>query len=316
MGYDISYHPVDLAFFHERVIPFVRGERTLDDLQPAALRIAKVHFRANAWGLGVLKLDEGAPYAFDSDLHIWGRPFFITSSSPEEVSSEIDRYLAADEDQVDDIASNMLRHLDPGLPGRVIPDPEGELPDDEAILHDLFWKLDLFRSAYAALKSGQKTVNHEGNKLDASRLFATDFPLAAFSFAAHFRPGWMSRGHGWPSRLLESAGIRANPFKTALPLYEPLAAELPQIAENLHPTIVENYMIGGLVSAPDVPGLQSTLTTATPAIRAHAGKQYGQPDAFDDDLRKIHEALYDARRRNLAVAEATEVNAGPLGMMN
>src|SRR3954468_6169837 len=182
MGYDISYHPVDLAFFHERVIPFVRGERTLDDLQPAALRIAKVRFRANAWGLGVLKLEEGAAGAFDSDLHVWGRPFFITSASPEEVSDAIDRYLAADEAQVDGIAADMLRHLDPGLPGRVSPDPEGELPDDAALVHDLFWKLELFRSAYAALKSGQKTVVHKGEKMDASGLFATDFPLAALSF--------------------------------------------------------------------------------------------------------------------------------------
>jgi hypothetical protein len=164
MGYDISYHPVDLAFLHERVIPFIRGERTLDDLQPAALRIAKVHFRANAWGLGVLKLDEDAPDAFDSDLHVWGRPFFITSSSSEEVSDAIDRYLAADEEQVDDIAAEMLRQLDPGLLGRVSPDSDGELPDDVAILHDLFWKLDLFRKAYAALKSGQKTVVHAGKK--------------------------------------------------------------------------------------------------------------------------------------------------------
>jgi hypothetical protein len=316
VGYDISYHPVDVTFLHDRVFPFVQGRRTLDDLHPQALRITKVRFRANAWGGGVLRLRTHAPAAFDPDLHVWGRPFFITVESPEEVSDAIDRYLAADEGQVDAIATDMLRQFDPALPGHVSPDPKGRLPDDVSILRGLFWKLDLFREAYAAVKSGRKTVEHKGKKLDAASLFATDFPLAALAFAAHFRPGWMSRGYGWPSQLLQEAGVRSNPFRAARPLFEPLLAELPQIAKNLRPTIVENYVVGGFVPAGEVAALQSTFTNALPGIQAYARKLNAPPEAFDNDYRKIHEALHDARRRNLAFVEATEVYSGVFGAIN
>ncbi len=56
MGFDTSYHPIDVRFFHERLFPFVRGEGSIDDLVEAAVRTAKVRFRANAWGLGLAKL--------------------------------------------------------------------------------------------------------------------------------------------------------------------------------------------------------------------------------------------------------------------
>ena len=58
MGMDISFHPVDVAFIHEHILPFVRGERDIGDLVAQAVRLAKVRYRANAWGLGLLRLDQ------------------------------------------------------------------------------------------------------------------------------------------------------------------------------------------------------------------------------------------------------------------
>ena len=126
----------------------------------------------------------------------------------------------------------------------------------------------------------------------------------------------MSRGYGWPSQLLQEAGVRPNPFRAALPLFEPLLAELPQIAKNLRPTITENYVVGGFVPAGEVAALQSTFTNALPGIQAYARKLNAPPEAFDNDYRKIHEALHDARRRNLAFVEATELYSGVVGAIN
>src|SRR6476620_1507355 len=80
MGYDISFHPVDVRLVQERVTPFLAGrgnDDDLDDLIADAVRQAKVRFRANAWGLGVMQAKPGG--AFDTRLHVWGRPFFVTA---------------------------------------------------------------------------------------------------------------------------------------------------------------------------------------------------------------------------------------------
>src|SRR4051812_109279 len=118
MGYDVSYHPVDVDLIRSRVVTYIRGQRDINDLVADAVRLAKVRFRANAWGLGLWHLHKETreaaspavrvPDSFDSDLHIWGRPFFITGATPEEVSEGIDRYTAATAETVDDVAREML----------------------------------------------------------------------------------------------------------------------------------------------------------------------------------------------------------------
>jgi hypothetical protein len=56
VGYDVSFHPLDVDLLESRILPFIRGELEIDDLVDRAARIARIRFRANAWGLGLLKL--------------------------------------------------------------------------------------------------------------------------------------------------------------------------------------------------------------------------------------------------------------------
>src|SRR5262245_63308057 len=157
MGYDISYHPVDVAFLRDRVAPYVRGKGNLDDVIPDMGRIEKVRGRAGAWALKVVDIyhkevqrqrdaEEFArsaarsavagksvarpkkvparplPGWFDPDLHVWGRPFFITARTPEEVSDRIDRYCAAGSDaEVDALAREEVARLNPTLAQRMGP---------------------------------------------------------------------------------------------------------------------------------------------------------------------------------------------------
>jgi hypothetical protein len=56
MGFDISSHPMDVSLIQTRILPYLRGQGNLDDLITEAVRLAKVRFRANAWGLGLVQL--------------------------------------------------------------------------------------------------------------------------------------------------------------------------------------------------------------------------------------------------------------------
>ena len=160
MGYDISNHAIDVAFIRERLVPFVMGRGTLDDLQDdidRAIRLNQVAHRANAWGLRTMQLDlaihdaqreaatpsapppqpfrptlwqrltgarppspspamawahtSGIP-GFDSDLSVWGRPFFIVAQDADEALREFDAYMQAGESEVDALARRMLGRLD------------------------------------------------------------------------------------------------------------------------------------------------------------------------------------------------------------
>src|SRR5262249_43000951 len=144
-------------------------------------------------------------------LHVWGRPFFITDESPEEVSAGIDRYLAATPRQVDAIARDMLRKMRPGLEKQVQPSAEGSLPGDADLAQGIRGRIDLLRDAYAAMMRGETfQVNDEEH--DPQEVLASDLPFLVVDFAANFTPGWMARGYVWPTHLLAEAGLDVDEF--------------------------------------------------------------------------------------------------------
>jgi hypothetical protein len=319
VGWDISYHPIDLTFMHQRVLAFVRGERAIDDLVADAVRLAKVRFRANAWGLGVLDVSrEREVPGFESDVHVWGRPFFITDKDPEAVSKAIDQYLALKPEGVDAIARGMIEKLDPALAGVVAPSKEGALPSDEDLALGIRGNLDLFRDAYAVLKKGGRTIEtSDGRQFDARALFASDFPLTAVTFAVQFRPGWMARGYGWPTQLFAEIGVDTGElFVMPTDLFAPLLGEIPEIEEQLATTIQQNYSLGGYVSPKSVSRLLELLDRHSRAIDEWARSEGWGDDGAQIYLRGIREAALDAQRRGFAFVEATEIYSGPLGIMN
>jgi hypothetical protein len=374
MGWDISYHPVDLDFFHTRIIPYVRGEGSLDSLMADAMRISKARFRAKAWALGLSALDstilrtqyrehkaqqaaweqahahENPPVpfvkpvarripGFDSDVHVWGRPFFITHATVEEVSAALDGYLKADEGSVDRIAKAMLGRLDmviqkelpgmdevaqkamkpcePSLVQSLQPDTQAVLPADDELVKSIRGTMDLFRDAFAAARAGRMVKLPDGSDVEPGELFATDFPLAALTFASIFRPGWMARGRGWPSLLLAQAGLPAEQyFEEPLALFEPLLGEIPVLAGHLESTITQNYSLGGYVPAGKVASLRALMEAKRDAFVDWAisdGWEAGEMLCY---LRGIDEALFDAGRRGLGFVEAAEVYSGFSGIMN
>ena len=350
MGFDISYHAVDVDFIQQRLLSYVMGQGDIDELLETAVRVSTTRFRANAWGLGAMKacnpprqapvgpkkpgllarfFGKSAPAAepqtpateppckFESDLYVWGRPFFITSQDPQEVSETIDRYLnAAASDIVDQIAREMLAGLAPSLVDTVQPDMTGTIPPDDAVKEDTRSQLDQLHGAYEAIATGQKVSAPGGEQVAPDEFLAQFVPLTILSLASLFRPGWMARGHVWPTEMLKKAGLDVGAFfEPAGAIFQPLLERAPTVTRFLEPTITSNYTVGGFVPADKVASLKQCIQDNREKILAPAAAEdWGDYAAVCLD--KILETLHDAERRKMAFIEASEVYSAPMGIMN
>jgi hypothetical protein len=323
MGYDVSFHPVPLALIHERLLPYVAGQGSIDDLVDRAAELAAIRFRANAWGLGVCELEpESRPDGFNTDLYIWGRPFFIADERSEDVSRSLDRYLATrldDSDEVDKIACEMLGKLASRSKkggADVLPSKEGVLPSAADRRKDIRWKIDLFRDAYRARRERRPVITPDGEPHDPNSLFGSDFPLAAMEFVSQLQPGWMARGYVWPTYLIDRAKLDIPPYVTnARAIFAPLVRDVPSLGSHLEATIHQNYTLGGYVPPQHVAEFRAFFETNLDALLDPASD-----DDWEDEcriaLQKITEALDDAARREMGFVEASEIYSGPMGIMN
>lgn len=334
MGFDIGYHPVDGDLITSRIIPYVRGESSIDDLVVDAVRIERVRHRSKQWALACLTAANRAPkhkrrllswlfgrrpprhveFEFDSELHVWGRPLFVVGETPEEVSVTIGSYLACSPDDVDMIVQEQVERLDSGFFSGVRPESDEEVLSDAQILNDIRWKLDLFREAFQALDSGQKVRDPEGTEHDPAQLFATDFEFSAVEFTARFCPGWMAQGRVWPTLMLEKAGVPFE-FDSFAIMFNSFSEVAPFLAESPKPTIESNFEVGGYVPASRIGELQSHLRNNGERIRSIlSGEGWTQEEFIV--LRKLDEAVADAQRRHIGFVEVSDIYSGFLGKLN
>ncbi len=347
MGYDVSAHPVDVKLIQDRLLPYVQGEGDIEDLLQEAVRLAQVRFRANAWGLGLVNLahaeaDEKrkkptkkktaskttkkkkptpkptwlVPDAFDSDLHIWGRPFLITTPT-ERVSESIDRYLAATPKQVDKIAREMLYELNPELVDKVTPDTEGKLPTAKKLAEGLRFPLDFFKSAYPKLETGEKVELPNGEETTAKDLFLGSFGHHLMIFASTLQPGWMSRGYVWCTAYIGRAELDASDhIQSTASLFQPLMKEIKGYAKSFEPSITANYMLGGYVQPKQVTSFREWMEEHTEEmINACLDEGWSEEEARVP-FQKIMEPLREAEYRKMGFLEATEIYSGFEGTMN
>lgn len=346
MGFDVSTHPVDFDLIQNRLIPYIRGEKDdIADLVADALRITQVGYRANAWGLGLVDLEHqefdakprkpnkkvqstGAtkkpenkrawlvPETFDSDLHVWGRPFFITTAT-ERVSESIDRYLAATPKQVDKIAKEMLCELNPKLVEKVTPSTKGKLPKPKQLAQNIRFPLDFYRDAYSKLKSGEVVQLPDGRAISAQELFLGSFGLDVMNFAAKLQPGWMSRGYVWFTAFLRRAKLDASKYvKSAASLFQPMGKEVKGFSKRFVPEIIENFMLGGYVQPKKVVAFRKWMEQHTEKMIEACVAEDWKEEGSRKDFLKVMESLRDAEYRKMGFLEATEVYSGPMGVMN
>lgn len=316
MGYDVSFHPVALDLIQERLVPYILGSGDLSDLLQEAVLRCRVRARAKAWGLAVQRLNP-APRRFEPFRHLWGRPFFLVVDDTEEALETYDLYMrATSNEQVDAIALEQLHALAPGLTDGVRAQFQSPPdPGDSALREDLIWRLEILRASVSALRQGQSQIEANGRTHDPRTLLRREVPFAVLSFASALAPGWMARGHCWPSLLLDEVPLPSRPFfDKPTALLGGLPQALPSQGWFLYATVVENYMVGGFTSPSYVAPLRRFLAEQQGALLST------RPGGESGDLRrefsKIDEALALAHRKGWAFAEATEIYSGLQGQLN
>lgn len=292
MGFDTSFHPLDLPLLRGRVLPYLRGEvgpDGIDDLVEEAVRLRGVRFRAKAWALGAHKAGRVGRRI------VWGRPFFVPTADAAAIGLTLDRWLAVPRDGVDDLARELLGGAD------VVPDEDGFLPEDDELRATLRHGLDLVRLAVS--RPGGDVEVADGSTMDADGLVARELPLVAVEFLAHLRPGWMARGV-WPSDVL--AAGKADPsrwFDAPAFFFEGIEVPEPFV----FPTIVENTMVGGWVAPEKVGDLHGVLARNLDKI----GDEWAR-----EEMTSAVEALAEAHRLGFGLVEASEIYEGMRGTLN
>jgi hypothetical protein len=296
MGFDTSFHPVPADLIAERLLPWVMGDGDpIDDLVARAAELTHIRFTANAWGLGALKAKDSPLEAMH---HVFGRPFLVTAPDAVGRRAQIDAFLATSPAEAADVARAHLDALDPGLAGRTTAATDGRLPPEDVLRTSLPANLDTCRRAIAAIRSGTATIEAFGGTHAPAQVIGRDLTSVVLEFAAHFQPGWMSRGPTWPSHLLHDHPVRGR-FTTCLALVRPVVeafGDLPWFGPD---SIEENYSVGGCLPAEDVQAVLDAL-----------------PASDDLERVKLEEALQDAVLRGLPFAEATEIYSGMAGTLN
>jgi hypothetical protein len=321
MGYDTSFHAIDLGLVQTRLLPFIAGqgsEHDLDDLLAQAVALRKVRFRAKAWALGALSAARARGIdGLDPSIHVWGRPFFVVADGADEVVEAVLAWLATPLDEVDSRAKQMADRLAPGLGDAIEPDTGGHLPADENLRAGFIGRLKLLRAATGAARAGARTVRAapNGKEYDAVGLLAREVPFSVLLLASELTPGWMSRGPTWPTRLYEKAGLSPENFSAPHPLYALLRDSLPSVDWFAESTITQNYMVGGLVRPEQVAAARVGLATQHDELLAPASAE-GWGDSCAKELTKIDESLALAARLGLGFCEATEIYSGFEGDLN
>lgn len=315
MGYDTSFHPLPLETVTERLIPYLLGEGDIDDLVAQAVHLRRVRSRAKAWALACQQV-EPTPRRLDPWMHVWGRPFFLVIDDLDLMLDVHEQYLQASLEQVDQLALEQLHTLDPGLGPGVrarlkLPDD----PGDQALRDDVLWRLDILRSAVAAVRRGVHHLEAGGRSHDPRQLLRREVPFAVLSFVASLGPGWMSRGTTWPSGLLGEVPLPTLPFFTSPePLLGSLPRRIPDQGFFLYPTIVENYMVGGLVAPSYIAPLRRYLAEHRAALLS-LRPEHERADLMRE-LRKLDEALALAQRKGWSFVEVTDLYSGVQGLLN
>lgn len=321
MGFDTSFHPVDLSLVTDRLLPYIAGaggDDDLDDLLDRAVAIRRTRFEAKQWALGAIDTARSLGVeAFDTQVHVWGRPFFVTGDDPARVVDDIGRYLAAAPEDVPALAREMLDRLDPSLAAQVTPSTEGFIPADAAVRDEMSWRMRILRLAGAALRAGEATVRDPdtGREHAPGSLIDKEVPFSVVEFAALLHPGWMSRGYSWPTRVCAKAGVPDVGFRAPTALFEALDAVFPGRTWSAEPTIIANYTVGGFVAPSDVAAARANLLGRRDTLLAPAEAE-GWGDSLARDLAKTDEAMAYAEARGFAFCEATEIYSGLEGSLN
>jgi hypothetical protein len=321
-GY-VSFHPVDVALFDELIGPLAAGRK----VNPESFLHDAARVRRNGWmarryavGLEALaaaieapKADPGgsvwqrlrtnlekldhrpdeavrrAAKVFEPDLHLDGRPFFVTEGSAERVAEAVAQYAAAaDEEAADRIAREQLARLDPEIAKDFEPADLPDLSSDLARRNDLLAELKAIHD-----RVRQKVVD--------------DLPWRAVAAHARSRPFWIAKDVDGLETICRAAGVLAPEcLSPAWRLFAEACEGFPVLKDRLKLEMDGPHAVGAFVAPAEIDKLLDFLGMQGARIIGAAARA-GEGPTATVLLRKIKECATYARKNGLGYLEATGV---------
>jgi hypothetical protein len=245
--------------------------------------------------------------AIDEDLHVFGRPFLVTESSPKAVADAVDRYLdAPGPGAVDNLVLEQLGALDVGLV-RVEPDDASPIGPDLEYRSTAFRELQFVSGVARAAREGQTWLAADGARRPAAEVLKADFAWTAVRTHARAIPAWIARDVDGLATMCDRAGVPRPPFLTSSSVLFSGAGEVAALlAPGLHAEIESPRDVGCFVAPDRIADLLEFLSgDGARIIRAAA--RYGEGPAATRVLRKIRECASYAHKHGSGYLETSGI---------
>lgn len=338
----LSFHPVDVAFFDDVVAALLSGRKINPEPYLAeALRVRSSWAAARAWPRAVATLAASAelpavaPSAglwerirtnlerydhrpadavrraaetLERDLHLDGRPFFVTEGSAEKVADIVEAYrLAPGEAAAARLARDQLAKLDAELARVVEPEEGPPLSSDPQCRQDLLAALKEIHDVARAAREGVPWRPDEGEPRPATDVLLDEIPWKAVRLHARMVPFWIARDVDGLETICRAAGVVAPEWLVpAWRLFAETCETHPGLKEALHLELRGPRDVGAFVGPADVPRLVEFVTDHGTRIIG-AATRAGEGPAATLLLRKIRECATYAARRGFGYLEASGI---------
>ena len=338
----ISFHPVDVAFFDDVIAPLLAGRKINPEPFVAdALRVRNAWAAARSWPRAVATLAASveppaadasaglwerirtnlerfdhrpadvvrrAAAAFDPDLHLEGRPFFVAEGSAERVAEAVEAYrLAPTDAAASRLARDQLTKLDAELAQVVEPEAGSALSNDPQYRQDLLAALKTLHDVARAAREGALWRPEEGEPRPAVEVLLGEVPWSAVRMHARVVPFWVARDVDGLETICRAAGVLAPEcLVPAWRLFAETCEAHPGFKEALHLEIRRPRDVGAFVSPSEIPALLEFLTDHGTRIIGAAARA-GEGPAATLLLRKVKECATYAAKRGFGYLEASGV---------
>jgi hypothetical protein len=338
----VSFHPIDLALFDDLIGPLVAGRK----VNPEAYLAAAPRIRTSGWvarryavALQGLVIQAEAPkadpssnlwqrlrtnlermdykpeeaarraaQAFDPDLHLDGRPFFIAENSAERVAATVDAYVdAGTEAGADLVARDQLARLDPELAKTVEPEDIADISSDLLYRDELLSALKSLHDLGRLARDGKLWGIDGQPPRPAVAALPEELPWRAMSIHARVRPFWLGRDVDGLETICKAAGVA--PPACLSPAWRPFAESceaFPSLREMLGLELRQARAVGAFVAPSEIGQLLEFLAGHGARIIG-AATRAGEGPMATALLRKIKECAVYAQKHGYGYVEAAGV---------
>lgn len=242
----------------------------------------------------------------EPELHLRGRPFFITEGSPDRVGRFCDDYLSArDVNTIDGLVLEQLLKLDRTLGREIEAEVLGDPPAATTVHADLLQRLrELYELAGAARK-GANWGNVGMTQRPALEILNEELPWRCIEIHAEAVPFWIAEDVDGLEGLCHASDMTPPPcLISARPIFTRFGDTFPALLDGIRSDLTEAKRLGGYVPAADVPELLRFLTESGARI-IQAAARHGVGKTCTNLLKKIRECASFAEQHGTAYLEAS-----------